>query len=96
VAKRGAPEIVDASKLTDADWAEVNMLRRAYEKGGQKAFSKALDELGERDPAQYLTIAAAYFPQIVRELIQDNIAAKGLTEEEFRELFHMEANPTRH
>lgn len=27
--------IVDATGLTDADWAEINKLRRAYEKGAE-------------------------------------------------------------
>jgi hypothetical protein len=35
-------EVVDPSDLTDADWAEINKLKKAYEIGGQKALSKAL------------------------------------------------------
>jgi hypothetical protein len=37
--------IVDTSLLTDADWAEINKLRRAHDEGGQRALSKALTEL---------------------------------------------------
>jgi hypothetical protein len=29
-------EVADSSKLTDAEWSEINKLRRAYEKGGDK------------------------------------------------------------
>jgi hypothetical protein len=84
--KRSAPAIVDTSHLTDADWSEINKLQRAYKKGGTKAFSKALDELGDKDPIKYLAVASAYFPREVREAVKDNIAAVGLTVEEFDEL----------
>jgi hypothetical protein len=64
---------------------------------GRSTFSKALDELGDCDPVQYLAVAAAYFPDVVRKVIKDNLSAKGFTEEESRVLFpHMEVNPTRH
>jgi len=86
VANRGAPEIVDTSNLTDADWAEINRLRQAYQTGGQKAFSNALDELADRDPVQFLNIVTAYFPHAVLEVIKDNIAANGFTDEEFYEI----------
>ena len=36
--------IVDTSLLTDADWAEINKLRRAYEIDGSVGLSKALDQ----------------------------------------------------
>jgi len=84
--KRSAPEIVDTSHLPDADWTEINKLQRAYERGGSKAFSNALDELGNRDPVKYLAVASAYFPREVGEAIKDNIAAEGLTEDELSEL----------
>lgn len=95
MANRAAPEIVDTSNLTDADWAEINKLRQAYETGGQKAFSKALDELADRDPVEYFTIVAAYFPHAVMEVIEDNTAA-GFTEEEFYEIDAANDSPTRH
>jgi hypothetical protein len=31
-------EIVDSSHLTDADWAEINKLKKAYETGGKKRY----------------------------------------------------------
>jgi hypothetical protein len=37
--------IADTSLLTDSDWAEINKLKRAYDEGGSKALSKALEEL---------------------------------------------------
>ena len=46
-------DVVDTSGLTDADWAEINKLRAAYENGGQKALSRALQELAT-DPIRYI------------------------------------------
>ena len=96
MANRSAPGIVDTSNLTDADWAEINKLTQASETGGQKAFSKALDELENRNPVQYFTIVAVYFPHTVIEVIKDNIAANGLPEEEFYDIAAANDNPTRH
>ena len=42
-------EVVDASGLTAADWAEINRLKKLCETGGRNALSKALAELGESD-----------------------------------------------
>jgi hypothetical protein len=38
-------EIVDSSHLTDADWAEINKLKKACETGGKKALSAAIERL---------------------------------------------------
>jgi hypothetical protein len=32
------PQLEDTSDLTDADWAEINRLKRAYADGGREAF----------------------------------------------------------
>jgi hypothetical protein len=97
MAKRSPPAIVDTSHLNDADWTEINKLQRAYEKGGIKSFSKALEELGDKDPIQYLAVASAYFPREVREAVKDNIAAEGLTEDEFDELIDsLDGSETKH
>jgi hypothetical protein len=39
MADRADLEIVDASLLTDADWTEINNLKRPYEIGDGKAVS---------------------------------------------------------
>jgi hypothetical protein len=44
-------EVVDTTGLTDADWAEINKLKNAYDVGGQKALSAALDDLA-KDPSR--------------------------------------------
>ena len=83
--KRDSLEIQDISGLTDADWAEINMLRRAYESGGTKALSKALDRLA-KDPIRHVRVMGAFFPDMVREAIKDQMAETGMTEDELAEL----------
>ena len=63
-------EVVDSSGLTDADWAEINKLKKAYETGGQKALSKAFDDLN-KDPIAYVRVIGAFYPNEVRESIKD-------------------------
>jgi hypothetical protein len=71
--------------LTDSDWAEINKLKRAYDEGGLKALSKALEEL-KKDPVRTFRIMAAFYPEKMREVTKDVIAELGMTEEDFREL----------
>jgi hypothetical protein len=75
--------IVDTTNLTDADWAEID-----------KGFSKALDELADRDPVQFLDIVTADFPHAVLEVIKDDIAANGFNDEKFYEIDAANDNPT--
>jgi hypothetical protein len=77
--------IGDTSLLTDSDWAEINKLKRAYDEGGSKALSKALEEL-KKDPVRAFRIMAAFYPEKMREVAKDIIAELGMTEEDFREL----------
>jgi SOS response regulatory protein OraA/RecX len=77
--------IADTSWLTDSDWAEINKLKRAYDEGGSKALSKALEEL-KKDPVRIFRMMAAFFPEKVQEAAKDVIAELGMTEEDFREL----------
>ncbi len=77
--------IKDASSLTDADWAEINKIRRAYETGGTKALSKACKDLAT-DPIRYIRVMGAFFPDMIRELLKDTLAEKGVTEDDLREL----------
>ena len=75
--------IVDTSWLTDADWAVINRLRRIHETEGQKAVREALRAL---EPESYLRVAAAFFPDKVREAIKDEMEEKGITEQYLREM----------
>jgi hypothetical protein len=78
-------EIQDTSGLTDADWVEINKLRKAYKNGGTKAFASALDRLA-KDPIRYAVVIGAFYPDMVRETIRDQMAEAGITEEDLREL----------
>ena len=78
-------EIQDTSGLTDADWAEINKLRNAYKSGGSKALDAALEELA-RDPIRCAIVIGAFYPDMVRETIRDQMAEAGITVEELREL----------
>jgi hypothetical protein len=75
-----------AALLTDADWAEVNKLRRVHEIDGSKGLSKAVEKLIKDDPAHFLTIAAAYFPAHVFNDMKDHMADAGITEEDLEEM----------
>jgi len=81
------PTIVDNEGLSDADWAEANRLLRAYDAGGSAAFWRAMDELGNADPIRWFVVAGAFFPDVVRKVIRDEIAEQGMTEEGVRELY---------
>jgi hypothetical protein len=80
------PKIVDSEGLSDADWAEINKLLRAYDVGGSDAFWEAMTELGDKDPIRHVAVAGAFFPDLIREAIRDEMAEQGMTEDDLREL----------
>lgn len=88
-------EPVDTSHLTDADWAAINDLKRAYSDGGAKALSVAMGKIAEEDPIRYLNVIGAYFPEMLAETIKDSIAEAGMTEEDIRELVRKLESPAR-
>ena len=75
----------DTSRLTDADWAEINKLRQAYESGGESALLAALQEL-LKDPVRCTRVIGAYYPEKMREALKDAAAAAGVTIEDLRDL----------
>jgi hypothetical protein len=77
--------IADTSGLTDADWPEINKLKRAYDEGGDKAMSRALEEL-QKDPVRAIRVLGAFFPERVREALKDAAAELGITEDDIRDL----------
>jgi hypothetical protein len=86
-------EIQDTSGLTDSDWVEINKLRNAYKNGGRKAFAIALDQLA-KDPIRYAVVIGAFYPDMVRETIRDQMAEAGITEEDLRELIQKLERPS--
>ena len=78
-------EVPDPLGLTDADWAEINRLKTAYETGGVKALHAAWKQLAA-DPIRFYRITGAFFPEKVREQTKDMLAERGITEEDLREM----------
>ena len=78
-------EVQDTSGLTDADWAEINKLRKTYKRGGRKAVGLALEKLA-KDPIRFVVVIGALYPDMMREMIRDQMAEAGITEEDLREL----------
>jgi hypothetical protein len=76
--------IQDTSWLTDADWAEINKLRRIYAADGGSGLWKALDRLSD-DPVRYFRLVAALFPAKVLNGMKDHMAKIGVTEEDLKE-----------
>jgi hypothetical protein len=93
--KQSEPEIADTSSLKDADWAEINKLKRAHQSGGTKALDLALQELRKDNPERYVRIVAAYFPSRVAEMLKDAMAEAGLTLEDIREMLRRAESPAR-
>jgi hypothetical protein len=89
------PEPSDTSRLTDADWAALNKLRRAYETGGIEASSAVLQELLKEDPVRLTRILGAYNPEKIREAPKDAAAEAGVTLEDLRDLIR-KAGGSRH
>ena len=87
-------KVENSEGLTDADWVEINRLKRAYEAGGQKALSKAFAELA-KDPVQYVRVVGAFFPNDVREAIKDEMAEQGMSKDDLRELIRKLESPAR-
>ena len=78
-------EPIDTSRLTDADWAEINKLHQAYESGGESSLLAAIQEL-MKDPVRCTRFVGAYFPEKMREALKDQVAEAGVTVEDLRDL----------
>jgi hypothetical protein len=88
------PRVVDSSSLTDLDWTTINSLQRTYEHGGAIALSAALKKLAA-DPIRYVRVVGAFFPEMIREMIRDMLAAKGITREDLEEIIQEHEKPAR-
>jgi hypothetical protein len=71
--------VADSSGLTDADWVNINGLRRAYKTNGKEALSAALGKLAKEDPIRYVRVIGAFFPETMREAIRDEMTERGMT-----------------
>ena len=87
-------EVADPSGLSDADWAEINKLKRAYETGGKAALGKAFDDLS-KDPIAYVRVLGAFYPDEIRESIKDAMAEQGISVEDLQEIVRKLESPAR-
>ena len=55
-------EIADSLGVTDADWAEINRLKTAYETGGEKALGAAFEQLVADPIRAYRVVGALFHP----------------------------------
>jgi hypothetical protein len=86
-------EVVDPSGLSDADWAEINSLRRSYTEGGKRALNKHMAALAKDNPIRYAAVIGAFFPEMLREAIRDSMAEQGISEDDLRELIRKLESP---
>ena len=78
MAKKSKLEVVDTRGLTDADWAAINKVIRAYRAGGMEGFWDELEEFGDDNLILQITIVGAFFPDVIREAIKDEWQSKAL------------------
>ena len=71
--------------IADADWAAINKLSWAYKSGGEKALKKACLDLAEH-PRHWVRVFGAFFPDKIREALEDAMARAGITEDDLIEL----------
>lgn len=84
-------KVADVSGLTDADWTAINKVVSACEAGGFEVFWDEIDKLG--DPARQIKVAGAFFPDLIREALKDEMAEHGITQEDLKELLRSRERP---
>ncbi|MET3907617.1 AraC-like DNA-binding protein [Bradyrhizobium sp. S3.3.6] len=65
--------ISDRTGLTDADWLQVNKLRKAYATGGRSALSEALEDFCSQNVTSYIRVLNSILPNKIRETIKADI-----------------------
>ena len=78
-------EVINPSGLTDADWIEIHKVRRAYERGGWDAFWSEFETFGD-DFILQITVLGAFFPDVIRNAIKEELAESGVTLKDLRKL----------
>ena len=84
--KKSKLEVVDTRGLTDGDWAAINMVIRAHRAGGMDGFWDELEKLGDDNLILQITIVGAFFPDVIREAIKNEMAEQNITVEDLRNL----------
>jgi len=86
--------IEGASPLNDADWVAINKLKRAYESNGAPGLNNEIGELMESDPVRAFRVMRAFFPERMREALDDVIAKMRTDLNEI--LRHLDSPLTKH
>ena len=73
------------------DWAAVNRVNDAYEAGGIDAFCDELEQL--EDEVLQVTVAGAFFPALIRKLLEEQMAEHSLTFHDLREILRQAERP---
>ena len=73
--------------------AEFNKLRNGWVAGGHKGLQRAINELF-KTPIFGTSIMAVFYPEMVKEVIEDEVA-KGMTKEDLEELIRKLESPKR-
>lgn len=67
------------AKLSDADKAKLEILKREWERDGEAAFRR----FAKRDPDAYLRLVEVLEPSAVRDASEDGPPEQGLTDVDF-------------
>ena len=86
MAKNAKSEVVDTGGLTDADWTAINKVIHAHRARGMDGFWDELEKLGDDNLILQITIVGAFFPEVIREAIKDEMAEQSITVEDLRNL----------
>jgi hypothetical protein len=52
-------------------------------------------DLAKDDPIRHMTVVAAFWPDMAREMIRDEMAANGMDEQDLRDLIRKLESPAR-
>ncbi|MCP1766330.1 hypothetical protein [Bradyrhizobium japonicum] len=88
-------EVVDSSGLLDADWAEINRWRQVLLNTGLDGLAVTIDALSDRDAPQSGRILMALFPNMVREIVRDELASRGISQQDLLDAIRELESPAR-
>src|SRR5262245_1046754 len=84
-------KVIDTSNLTDADWAAIERVNRACELGGSAAFWHELESFD--DLSLQLRVVGAFFPDVISEMIEEEMTEHDLTMKKLRKALKLRARP---
>lgn len=88
-------EVVDSSGLLDGDWAEINRWRKVLLESGLDGLAVTIDALSDRNAPQSGRILMALFPGMAREIMRDELASRGIIQEDLLDAIRELESPAR-